>query len=100
MCLTPRPAAAHLFKAVVETVLLYNAETWTVTETLEKRLDAAHSELLRAAFGIHCPNKVTNVELYSRMGLCPTSETLKKRRLRLAGHAIRAEAYCPEPIII
>ena len=89
---------SQLFKAVVETVLLFNTETWTVTETLEKRLNATHAGLLRAAFGIHYPAKVTNVDLYRRAKLRPPGEILRERRLRLAGHVIRAESYCPEPL--
>jgi len=89
---------SQLFKAVVETVLLYNTETWTVTETLGKRLDAAHAGLLRAAFGIHHPAKVTNAVLYRRANISPPTDTLRKRRLRLAGHVIRAESYSPEPL--
>jgi len=93
-----------LFKTVVETVLLYNAETWTMTEALEKRLDAAHAlmrscrSLLRVAFKIHYPQKVTNRELYARAQLRSPGGILRKRWLRLAGHVIRAEAYCPEPL--
>lgn len=82
----------------METVLLFNTETWTVTETLEKRLNATHAGLLRAAFGIHYPAKVTNVDLYRRAKLRPPGEILRERRLRLAGHVIRAESYCPEPL--
>ena len=70
----------------------------TVTETLERQLDAAHSGLLRAAFGIHHPERVSNAALYRRAGLCPPSKTLQRRRLLLAGHVVRAESYCPEPV--
>uniref|UniRef100_A0A1I8JEX0 Reverse transcriptase domain-containing protein n=1 Tax=Macrostomum lignano TaxID=282301 RepID=A0A1I8JEX0_9PLAT len=94
----PDRLRSRLFQAVVETVLTYNAETWTLTETLEKRLDAAHSSLLRAAFGISYPEVVSNAALYRRAGLRPPSETIRRRRLQLAGHVIRAETYCPEPV--
>uniref|UniRef100_A0A1I8GHB4 non-specific serine/threonine protein kinase n=1 Tax=Macrostomum lignano TaxID=282301 RepID=A0A1I8GHB4_9PLAT len=46
----PDRQRARLWQAVVETVLLYNAETWTLTATLERQLDSAHSGLLRTAF--------------------------------------------------
>ena len=88
----------RLFKAIVETVLLYNMETWTVTTALESRLNAVHAGLLRAAFGIHFPNKVANEVIYRRAELKPPSEVIRERRLRLAGHVIRAEDYCPEPL--
>ena len=94
----PDRLRTRLFQAVVETVLMYNAEMWTLTEALERQLDAAHSSLLRAAYGIRHPERVSNAVLYQRAGLQPPSETLRRRRLRLAGHVIRAEAYCPEPL--
>ena len=89
---------ALLFRAVVETVLLYNAETWSPTETLLRQLDGAHSSLLRAAFGVARLDRVSNRELYSRLHMAPPSATLRLRRLRLVGHVIRAESYCPEPL--
>uniref|UniRef100_A0A1I8IZB2 RING-type domain-containing protein n=1 Tax=Macrostomum lignano TaxID=282301 RepID=A0A1I8IZB2_9PLAT len=46
----PDRQRARLWQAVIETVLLYNAETWTLTATLERQLDTTHSGLLRAAF--------------------------------------------------
>uniref|UniRef100_A0A1I8IUL4 DDE_Tnp_IS1595 domain-containing protein n=1 Tax=Macrostomum lignano TaxID=282301 RepID=A0A1I8IUL4_9PLAT len=56
------PARAALFQAVIETVLLYNAETWTLTESLEQQVDAAHAGLLHAAFKIGY-ERVTNTAL-------------------------------------
>jgi hypothetical protein len=93
----PDRQRSALFQAVVETVLLYNAETWTVTEALERLIDAAHAGLLRAAFKIGAEH-VTNEALYDRARLSRPSELLRRRRLQLAGHQIRAEAYCPQPV--
>ena len=90
---------AQLFRAVVETVLLYNAETWTLTDALEKQLDSAHAAMLRAAFGVRCgPGSETNVALYARTRLSRPSDLLRARRLRLTGHVIRSENRCREPL--
>ena len=94
----PDRQRAALFQAVVETVLLYNAETWTLTDTLESQVNAAHAGLLRAAFSIRGDERVANAALYDRAGLSRPSELLRRRRLQLAGHLIRAEAYCPQPV--
>ena len=94
----PDHLRAQLFRAVVETVLLYNAETWTPTDALLRRLDGTHSSLLRAAFGVARLDRVSNKDLYDRLGLAPPSTILRLRRLRMAGHIIRAETYCPEPL--
>jgi hypothetical protein len=87
-----------LFKATVETVLLYNAETWTTTDTFLEKLDAIHSGLLRAVFDIHWPTRISNADLYQRANLNSASSVIRKRRLALAGHIIRAEDYCPQAI--
>uniref|UniRef100_A0A1I8I317 Osteoclast-stimulating factor 1 n=1 Tax=Macrostomum lignano TaxID=282301 RepID=A0A1I8I317_9PLAT len=52
--------ATHLY--------IYNAETWTLTDSLEAQVDVAHAGLLRAAFKIG-NERVTNMALYHRAGL-------------------------------
>ena len=73
----PDRLRSALFRATVETVLLYNAETWTLTDTLERQLDAAHSSLLRAAYSIRFD---ANVAPYNRARLQHPSEFLRTRR--------------------
>uniref|UniRef100_A0A1I8GUQ0 Cystathionine beta-synthase n=1 Tax=Macrostomum lignano TaxID=282301 RepID=A0A1I8GUQ0_9PLAT len=63
----PDRQRARLWQAVVETILLYNAETWTLTATLERQLDSAHSGLLRAAF--RADESVGTEALYDRAKL-------------------------------
>jgi hypothetical protein len=89
---------SRLFSAIVETVFLYNAETWSLSPSLEQEIDAAHSALLRAAYNIHWPQRISNDQLYQRAHLWPPSITLKKRRLAMTGHLIRSEEYCPQPV--
>uniref|UniRef100_A0A1I8IW22 Myosin motor domain-containing protein n=1 Tax=Macrostomum lignano TaxID=282301 RepID=A0A1I8IW22_9PLAT len=93
----PDRQRAALFQAVIETVLLYNAETYTLTDSLEQQVDAGHTRLLRAAFNIGV-ERVTNAALYRRAGLPRPSDLLRRQRLQLAGHLIRAESYCPQPV--
>ena len=88
----------RLFQAVVETVLLFNAESWTLTDALERQLDAAHTQMLRAAFRAHHLGSTSNAALYQRAGLQPPSDTLRLKRLKLAGHVLCACSYCPEPL--
>jgi len=87
-----------LFEALIETILLYNAETWTTSDSFLSTLDAAHSSLLRAAFNIHWPEHISNGEIYKRANLTKPSTTLRVKKLRLVGHLIRSEAYSNEPI--
>ena len=71
----------------VESILLYGSETWTLTKTLQKRLDGCYTRMLRMAYNISWKEKMTNVQLYD--GLPPVSSKVASRRLKLAGHCVR-----------
>ena len=47
------PLRVALFKATVETVLLYGAETCTLTQALSTKLDGTYTKLLRYIFQRH-----------------------------------------------
>ena len=48
----------RLFRATVESVLLYGSEAWTLTDTTTKRLDGAYTRLLRTALGVSWKDRV------------------------------------------
>ena len=85
------------FKATVESVLLYGAETWTLTKTLEKGLDGCYTRLLRHSLNIKWQQRLTNKQLYK--DIPPISEVLRERRLRFAGHCYRAENECVRDVL-
>eukprot|EP00116_Pleurobrachia_bachei_P005435 sb/3465697/ len=84
-----RNIKVNLFRTTVEAILLYGAETWTLTSTLEKRLDGCYSRMLRMALGISWWDRVSNEEVFQNVPRA--SETVRTRRLRLAGHVHRHE---------
>ena len=78
-----------LFQSLVLSILLYGAETWTLTKTLQKKLDGVFTRMLRKALGLTWRDMVPNIELY---GNIPTlSSELRQRRLRFAGHCRRRQ---------
>ena len=77
----------RLFVATVETVLLYGAETWTLTNALKKKLDSCYTRMLRMALNISWKSHTTNQQLYG--DLPPVSLKAKQRRMRVAGHGMR-----------
>ena len=88
----------RLFNALVESVLLYNAESWTLTDALEKQLDGVYCSLLRAAFRIHYPpHLTTNIAISKRANLTLPSVT-ETAPPEDVGHVLRARSYCPEPL--
>ena len=70
----------RLFRATVESVLLYGIETWTVTKKLEKSVNECYSRMLGTALNEHWQQHMNNQELYG--SLARVTETIRARRLR------------------
>ena len=77
------------FRACVESILLYNSETWTLTQTMENKINGLYTKLLRRILNVGWRDHVSNKELYG--DLPPLSVTIRQRRLRFAGHCFRAK---------
>ena len=91
-----REVKVNLFLATIESILLYNATTWTMTQTLEKSLDGAYTKLLRYALNVSWRDHVTNIDLY---GTLPrVSVRLRERRLTFAGHCWRSNQSAKQPV--
>ena len=69
----------RLFVATVESVLLYGAETWTLTAQQEKALDGIYTRMLRIALNVSWNDYVRNVNLYG--GLPRVSAKVRERRM-------------------
>ena len=83
-----RKCKINIFTSTVESVLLYGAETWSLTVALNKRLDGCYTKLLRYALGYRWEDKVTNLVLYDTFPR--VSEKVRFRRLQFAGHCFRS----------
>ena len=78
-----------LIKACIESILLYDSESWTLNVKHQKRLDGTYTRMLILAYNISWKSHPTNKSLY---GTLPrVSETVRQRRLSLAGHVSRHE---------
>ena len=75
------------FRATVESVLLYNAESWTLTQKMRNRLDGTYTRMLRAVLGVSWNDHMTNKELYGK--LTKLTDQLQIRRLKFIGHCWR-----------
>ena len=91
-----REVKINLFLATIESILLYNATTWTMTKGLEKSLDGAYTKLLRYALNISWKDHVKNVDLYGK--LSRVSVRLRERRMTFAGHCWRCDQSANQPI--
>ena len=91
-----REIKINLFLATIESILLYNATTWTMTKTLEASLDGAYTKLLRYALNVSWKDRVKNVDLYGT--LPKVSSRLRERRMIFAGHCWRCYMSAPQPV--
>jgi len=71
-------------------LLLYGAETWSITKAIEKRIDAFDQWCLRRILNITWSDCATNFEVRRRTGQPLLSDTVRIRRLKLFGHVARA----------
>ena len=78
----------QLFTSLIEPILTYGAETWTLTTKLQKRMDGTYTNLLRRAQNIHWSEHATKQRIYGKLE--PISKRLCKKRLPFAGHCHRA----------
>ena len=76
-----------LFRATTETILLYGSQTWALTAAEERDLNGTYTRMLRKVKNIGWQDKIPNVTLYGN--LTPIVDTIRERRLRLAGHVHR-----------
>ena len=89
------PHKIRIFKAYVETTLLYNSETWALTATLEESLNSFHRRILRIAINIRYPKKISSKNLYILTKETPISDRIRKRRIALFGHVLRLNPDTP-----
>ena len=56
-----------LFRSVIEPILMYGSETWTLTAKQQKHLDGTYTNLLRRVQNIHWTQQLkTSMEAYPR----------------------------------
>ena len=82
----------RLYNSIVVPIVLYGAETWAVTKTIEKRMDSFDSRNLRCILKIRWQDKVCTSSVRDKTGQCPLSIILQKRRLTWYGHLTRMKA--------
>ena len=80
----------RLYKVYILPVLLYGADTWTITATTQRKIDAFDTWYLRRILKIPWTAHITNQEVRDKTKMKPVSCLIRASRLRLFGHVIRA----------
>ena len=99
-----RKTMENFYKAVVQAVLLYGSETWTLTSAMMAKLNSFHHQCARNICGenIHpdcrspghwiCPSTIT---ILSKVGLKTISEYITKRKQKLRRSVENSSAVLP-----
>ena len=88
------------YKAIVESVLLYNCGTWSLSEALAEKLDCFQRKMIRRVLNVKWSDKVTNAQLYNRSDTIPISIQVVHARWRLFGHTLRLDEDTPAKMAI
>ena len=88
----------RIFRATIETIYTYGAETWITTKTTNKQIDGCYTRLLRMALNISWNDKINNITLYN--GLSRISEVIKERILKLAGYLMRHDNEMDHKLVL
>ena len=91
--LTERGASLKLkgkiYKACVQSVLVYGSETWPMKEEDRRRLERSERMMVRWMCGVTLKDRVASDELLSRLGIESITEVVRRGRLRWFGHVER-----------
>lgn len=80
----------RLYNSLVLSILMYGAETWSLTTTQERHLDAFDTRCLRRILGVKWYDFVSNTVLRQTTNQPPVSQLVRAARLRLFGHLARS----------
>ncbi len=81
-----------VYRACVQSVLIYGSETWAVRVEDVSKLERAERMMVRWMCGVTLRDRIASVELYSRLGLEEVGVVLRRGRLRWFGHLERKNA--------
>ena len=69
----------NFFRAVVESVLVYDSITWTLTVSIDTQIDGEYTRMLRAAMNKTRRNDLANTDLYGNISKATAS--IREQRL-------------------
>ena len=81
---------AALYRAIILSVMLYNAEVWPIKIQDIKALEGAHIRMMRRMMASSDVNEhFSNNQLFAEFNMSTISEVVTQKRLSWIGHALR-----------
>ena len=87
--LIPMQVKITIYKTILRPVLTYGSETWTLTERLKSKIQAAEMRVLRIIKGVTRCDKIRNEEIRRELEIEPILEYVERSQLRWFGHVMR-----------
>ena len=84
-----RKTKVKLFKTIVRAVLMYGCETWKLTKTEAKKLDAFQYKCMKRILKIRWPQTISHQQIQETTGVNRTSDEIRRRRWNWIGHIMR-----------
>ena len=85
----------RIYTSLVQSVVLYGSETWTMRKVDSDRIQSFHMQALRRILGIRWYDKVCNAEVNERTKLPVLLSLIADRRHSLFGHICRLQENTP-----
>ena len=89
------PSCGYTTPSSVVSVLLYGAETWTLAESDEQKLEAFRMSCLRRILGIRWFDFVPNVSVMNQTQQRSVCSRIRDRRASIFGHVRRLRESAP-----
>ena len=91
----PLSIKIRVYLALVQSVLLYASDTWTLTSADAKSLEAFHMKCQRRILRISRRQFVRNSEISVLTGLPAINDVIRHRRIAVFGHIARLQDITP-----
>jgi len=78
-----------IYKACVQSVMVYGSETWPMRVEDQQRLERAERMMIRLMCGVSMRDRISSDELRCRLGFEAVSIVVRHGRLRWFGHVER-----------
>jgi len=85
----------HVYRALVQSVLLYGSETWTLLASDIKKLEALHLRCQRQLLCVSWRDHITNEAICKQTKLASLTALISRRRTSLFGHIARLDVAVP-----
>ena len=87
----PSKAKVIIYTKVLRPILIYGAETWSLTKKSESRVQAAEMRVLRMILGVTRRDRIRNDVIRERLNITSVLKIIEKSKLRWYGHVKRME---------